>query len=135
YFFTLGPYAAYWFTLQHEPMKMAPKVGTAADSNAAIIDSLPALLVGHDWQSVLDSGTRAVLERQALQPFLRRQRWFASKSREIRHAGFSDWTRIRGSANPAFLSLVSVEYADGWSDAYLIPLTLVSGEEAERAVK
>ena len=35
-------------------------------------------------KGVLDAGTRGVLERQALRPFLQRQRWFASKSREIR---------------------------------------------------
>src|SRR5205814_2007209 len=86
YFLTLGPYASYWFTLQQAPLQMAPAGGAAApaDASAVVADSLPALLVGVDWQNVLDGGTRAVLERQALRPFLQRQRWFASKSREIR---------------------------------------------------
>src|SRR5205823_10905581 len=98
----------------------------------AVADPLPALLVGVEWQNVLDGGTRAVLERQALCPFLQRQRWFASKSREIRQARFSDWTAIRSGANPAFLAIVSVEYTDGWAESYALPLSLVSGDEARR---
>src|SRR5207302_856028 len=48
---------------------------------------------------------------------------------------FSDWTMFRSGGTPAFLAVVSVEYADGWSESYLLPLALVSGAEAERAVK
>ena len=90
---------SYWFTLQRDPMQVTPRATTAADPNAAILESLPALLVGVDWQNVLDGGTRAVLERQALRPFLQRQRWFASKSREIRQARFTDWAPLRKGAN------------------------------------
>ena len=82
----------------------------AADPDAAILEALPALLVGVDWQGVLDAATRGVIERQALRPFLLRQRWFGSKSREIRQARFSDWTTLRKGPTPAFLTVVSVEY-------------------------
>jgi maltose alpha-D-glucosyltransferase/alpha-amylase len=135
YFLTLGPYASYWFTLQHASMSMTPRATTPPDPNAAIVDALPALLVGGDWHGVLDSATRAVLERQALRPFLQRQRWFASKSREIRQARFSDWTTIRKGVTPAFVSVVSIEYTDGRTESYLVPLSLVAGEDAERALK
>jgi len=135
YFLTLGPYASYWFTLQHEPMKLTPTVTAASDPDAAIVESLPALLVGAEWQTVLDSGTRAVLERQALGPFLQRQPWFTAGSASIRRARFSDWMRIRGGAQPAFLSLVAVDDADGREASFVVPLALVSGEDAERALK
>src|SRR5437762_3119331 len=69
YFLTLGPYASYWFTLRNEPMQRTARATTPADPNAAIVESLPALLMGIEWQNVLDSGTRGVLERQALRPF------------------------------------------------------------------
>jgi maltose alpha-D-glucosyltransferase/alpha-amylase len=132
FFLTVGPYASYWFTLQHEPMQMAPRATAAADPNTAIIESLPAMLLGTDWQLLLDSASRFVLEGQALVPFLRRQRWFAAKSREIRTARLSDWTMIRKGATPAFLTIMSVEYADGPSEAYLVPLALVSKDETAR---
>src|SRR5207244_13241735 len=135
YFLTAGPYAPYWFTLQHAAMQMTPRASAAPDPNAAIVEMLPSLLVGIDWSGILDGGTRAVLERQAVKPFLQRQRWFGSKSRDIHRVQVADWTTIRKGTDPAFVSVVSVEYTDGWRESYLVPLALVSGEAAERALK
>ena len=135
YFLTLGPYASYWFTLQQQPVQMTPRATTTPDPNAAVLDSLYSLLVGPDWSNLLDSGTRTVLERHALVPFLQRQRWFASKSREVRQARFTDWAPIRATQNPAFLTVVSVEYADDWSESYFVPLALLGGEAASRALQ
>jgi maltose alpha-D-glucosyltransferase/alpha-amylase len=134
YFLSLGPYASYWFALQQAPMQMAPRVTPSRDAASAIAESLPALLVGVDWQTVLDGGTRTVLERRALVPFLQRQRWFASKSREVTGARFVDWTTLRAGAHPAFLTIVAVDYADGWSESYFVPLSLVSGADSARAL-
>jgi len=135
YFLSLGPYASYWFILQREPMQSAPRVLSAPDADAAIVDTLPSLLVGVDWRNVLDAGTRDVLERQALRPFLQRQRWFASKTREIRQARFTDWSALQDGTDPSFLTLVTLEYTDGWRETYLLPLALLSGETAVRALK
>jgi maltose alpha-D-glucosyltransferase/alpha-amylase len=134
YFLSLGAYASYWFSVQHEPMQMTPKLTAPVDPAAAIADTLPALLLGVDWQNVLDSATRTILERQALAPFLQRQRWFGSKARDIRHARFVDWTRILGGKDPAFLSIAAVEYADGSKEDYLVPLALLSDGDAQRAI-
>jgi maltose alpha-D-glucosyltransferase/alpha-amylase len=134
YFLTLGPYATYWFSFQHDPPQMAPRATSTPDQRTATLEALPALLAGVEWQNVLDGGTRAILERQALAAFLQRQRWFASKARSIRRARFADWVRIRGGPEPAFLSVVSVEYADGWKDSYVLPLALLSGATAERVL-
>jgi maltose alpha-D-glucosyltransferase / alpha-amylase len=135
YFLTLGPYASYWFALQHEPMQVLPKAAAAADPNAAVEEALPALLMGVEWRNLLDAATRGILERQALAPFLQRQRWFASKSRTIRTVRFSDWTILRTGHTPAFLTIVSVDYTDGWSDSYFVPLALVDREAAAQALK
>src|SRR5205814_1977749 len=81
-----------------QPMHIAQvgsRAAPAPDPVAATADSLPGLLVGVDWSGVLEGSTRVVLDRQALRPFLQRQRWFSSKAREIRNARFSDWTTIR----------------------------------------
>jgi maltose alpha-D-glucosyltransferase/alpha-amylase len=130
YFLTLGPYAAYWFTLLQEPVQVAPRATTPADPKRRIEESLPALLMGVDWQNVFDAATRTVLERQALAAFLQRQRWFASKTRDIRQARFTDWTMLIRGQHPAFLTVASVEYEDGGSESYLVPLALLAGEAA-----
>jgi maltose alpha-D-glucosyltransferase/alpha-amylase len=135
YFLSLNGYASLWFTLQQEALQTSPRATPQADPNASILEALPRLLMGIDWQNVLDSGTRTVLEREAIVPFMQRQRWFASKAREIRQARFSDWVPIRRGSNPAFLTIVSLTYADGWSDSYFVPLALVSDPAAERVLQ
>ncbi len=135
YALTLGPYASYWFALQQQPVQMTARVTTAPDPNAGVLESLYSLLVGPDWTNVLDSGTRTVLERHALVPFLQRQRWFSPQPREIRQARFTDWTPIRAAAHPAFLTVVSVEYAGGWTESYAVPLALLSGDATARALQ
>jgi maltose alpha-D-glucosyltransferase/alpha-amylase len=135
YFLTLGPYASYWFALQQDSMQVTPRATAPADSDAAIVDGLPALLMGVDWSNVLDAGTRGVLERQALLPFLRRQRWMVPAAREIRRAQFADWSVLRGGATPSFLAVIVVEYADGGSEDCLLPLALVDGDAAETALR
>ncbi|MBI4485196.1 MAG: putative maltokinase, partial [Acidobacteria bacterium] len=135
YFLTLGPYACYWFTLRQEPMLMTPRVAAAPDPNAAILDALPSLLVGVDWEGLFDAATRGIIEKQALRPFLRRQRWFAAKSRDVRQARVGDWTLLRTGTNPAFLTIVALEYADGGNESYVVPLTLLADAAADRALK
>src|SRR5262245_44193159 len=135
YFLTLGAYASYWFTLQPQALPRAPRVAAPHDANAAIVDTLPTLLMGADWQNLLDSATRGVLERQALPRFLQRQRWFGAKAREIRRASFSDWGTLIHGSQPAFLTVVSVEYTDGGAEAYLVPLALLPADQADRALK
>ncbi len=135
YFLTLGPYAYYWFTLQSESFPLTPRPVESADAKAALVEALPSLLVGVDWQNVFDGGTRAVLEKRALMPFLQRQRWFASKSREVRHARFTDWTLLRRGATPSFFTIASLEYTDGWTESYFVPLALLGEDAARRVVE
>jgi maltose alpha-D-glucosyltransferase / alpha-amylase len=135
YFLTIGPYASYWFTLQQESMHVTPRATAPADADASIVDALPTLLVGVDWNNVLDAGTRGVLERHALVPFLRRQRWMVPAAREIRLARFADWSPLRGGATPSFFTVVTVEYADGGAESCLVPLALVDGDLADAALR
>src|SRR5262249_3198351 len=116
-------------------MQMTPRASAPPDPNAAIVESLPALLMGVDWQNMLDAGTRAVLERQALRPYLQRQRWFASKTRDIRTTRFPHRMPVRSGSHPAFLGIASVEFGDRSIEQYVMPLALVGGEAAANALK
>src|SRR6476646_3649630 len=60
YFLPLGPYALYWFALQSEPMQRTPRATAAAEADAGIVELMPALLMGPEWQNVLDAGTRTI---------------------------------------------------------------------------
>jgi maltose alpha-D-glucosyltransferase/alpha-amylase len=119
-----------------QPLQLTQTMAIASDtpSTTPAPEPLPALLVGANWETVLDSATRQILERQALAPYLARQRWFASKSRVLQDVHFSDWSMLRSGTTPAFLTLVTATYEDGWSESYVAPFSLVSGAAADRVV-
>ncbi len=133
YFVTLGPYAAHWFSLVASPMQLRQTVD-AHQPDVADAESLPSLLVGVNWETLFDAATRQLLERQALLPFLSRQRWFASKVRTDRDARFVDWLMLRGGSSPAFLTIVQVQHGQGDPERYVVPFALLTGDAAARVI-
>src|SRR5690606_10030560 len=106
YFLTLPPHGFYWFLLQETVVPITARVAPVAEEPATV----PALFAGVVWDSLLDSSIRTIIERQALVPFLQRQRWFGAKARPVASARLIDWTALRTGAHPAFLSVVEVSY-------------------------
>jgi maltose alpha-D-glucosyltransferase/alpha-amylase len=134
YFLTLGSYAAYWFSLVSEPLQLTQTVPGRPEVSTAGAADLPALLVGVNWEAMLGSATRALIERRALIPYLQRQRWYASKTRTVRDGRISDSVLLRNGSNPAFLTIASITFTDGWRESYVLPLALLSDEAADRAI-
>jgi maltose alpha-D-glucosyltransferase/alpha-amylase len=126
YFLTLAPYGFYWFQLREAVVPITARTAPVPDDHAA----LPALFVGVVWDSVLDGGLRSIVERQALVPFLERQRWFGGKARPLAAARFVDWVSLRRGAHPAFFTIVEAAYRDGGRERYVLPLAMSSGREA-----
>src|SRR5688572_28638837 len=126
YFLTLAPYGFYWFQLKEAAVPLTARTAPVPDDRAA----LPSLFVGVVWDSVLDGGLRSIIERQALVPFLERQRWFGGKARPLASARIVDWMSLRRGAHPAFLTLVEAEYRDGGRERYVLPLAMSSDREA-----
>jgi len=79
----------------------------------------------------LDDAWRQTLERESLRPFLERQRWFGGKARAIRSVRFRDWASIEGGAHPFYVTVVTVAYEDGTQDEWHVPLTVMTGTDAQ----
>jgi maltose alpha-D-glucosyltransferase/alpha-amylase len=120
YVFTLGPYAFYW--LQLEP--------ATAEQDAAVIspDKLPVYAV-RNWENVFDATVRSSMER-VMPTFLRPRRWFLGKQRRMRSTEIADVIRV-GEID-SFILIVRVEYTDGDSEHYVLPLNIARGEQADR---
>jgi maltose alpha-D-glucosyltransferase/alpha-amylase len=127
YFLTLAPYGFYLFQLQESVAPVTARVAPVHEEPAAV----PALFAGVVWDSILDSSLRGIIERQALGPFLERQRWFGGKARRLAGARFIDWTTLRKGAHPSFLTIVEAEYRDGGGERYVLPLAMSTGAEAD----
>ena len=130
YFLTLAPHGFFWFQLSQvaKPIVMQRPRLQGRD------EPVPKLLVSAVWQSLLDSATRALIERDALLPFLTRQRWYAGKARQARQARFVDWTLLDAEP-PLFLCVVEVEYDGGASERYVMVLAAVGGETAQQVLQ
>jgi maltose alpha-D-glucosyltransferase/alpha-amylase len=127
YFLTLAPYGFYWLRLQEVVVPATSRVVPLADEHPAV----PSLFAGVVWDAMLDGSMRGIIEKQALVPFLERQRWFGGKARPVLAARFVDWATLRHGAHPAFLSLVEVQYRDGGRERYMLPLAMASGPDVD----
>jgi 1,4-alpha-glucan branching enzyme len=93
---------------------------------------MSVLHAARGWDRWLQGESRDRLEREALPAFLRRQRWFAGKARELESVRLVDATRPGDLPGAAMLAFVEVRYGDGGSDTYLMPLAVADGPEADR---
>jgi len=131
YFLTLPGYYAYWFRLQPAAAPIAvQRMSETAAPAEAIASALPAFFMGVAWDTLLEGNVRTLIEREALGPFLQRQRWFGGKSRVLRSARFMDWGLLRRGERPIFITIVQAEYQDGGREQYFVPLALLEDADA-----
>jgi maltose alpha-D-glucosyltransferase/alpha-amylase len=130
YFLTLAPHGFFWFQLS----QVAKPIVLQRPRLQGREEPVPKLLVSAVWQSLLDSATRAIIERDALLPFLQRQRWYAGKAKQARKARFVDWALLDAEP-PLFLCVVEVEYEGGGSDRYVMVLSTANGEDAQHVLQ
>jgi maltose alpha-D-glucosyltransferase/alpha-amylase len=119
YFLTLGPHSFYWFRL--EPQTVELETGRAR--------RVPAIEVAGSWQNVFAKRNRGALE-DALPGFLREARWFGGKARRVKSAEVAQTIPVtsNGTKVAAVIAIVSVEYAEGDPETYVLPLTCASVE-------
>jgi maltose alpha-D-glucosyltransferase/alpha-amylase len=124
YLLTLGPHAVYWLAIE----------GPREDGAAAPGDDVaPAIAAAGPLDAIIAGRARAELER-ALVRFLPTRRWFAGKARRIRAVSVTDALPLAGprAGPPARVLMARVDFIEGESETYAIPLVLLEGERAER---
>jgi len=124
YFLTLGPHAFYWFRLepQPEPIRLSVPKGEAQPS-------LPRLVLEDGWEGLLLTEYRYTLEQDILRPFIRKQRWFRGKAREVANVLVNDWSKLGGEL---YVLFVEIRYAEGDDESYVVPLKMAFGATAKR---
>jgi maltose alpha-D-glucosyltransferase/alpha-amylase len=132
YFLTLGPYGFYVFRLDEALAPITARPVTPAPERATL-EHLPGLLAGVTWDTLLDGALRRYLEREALTPFLQRQRWAGSRPRDITSARFAEWSLLRAGTHPVFLTIVEAKHAGAEAPVrYFLPLAALPHDEAGR---
>ncbi|GAB4347730.1 MAG: maltose alpha-D-glucosyltransferase [Candidatus Abyssubacteria bacterium] len=128
YLLTLGPHSFYWFSL--ESKRAMPEYV----ESATWVSQLPTISVSGTWETVFGGRPPLALEK-VFREYLPVCRWFGGKGSEIKTVGIS---RVRSIANgiaQGCLAMLEVEYVDGESETYSIPLTYSEGDRAEEILR
>ena len=124
YLLTLPAYGFYWFLLAEE--------AEVPSWHQTIPEPLPdfvTVVMRDGWSALEDPTNRRALERQALVPFARNQRWFAAKDAAVVRIGMGPGAVLREGPDGACLQTLEVELADGTAHRYVLPLAVAWGEE------
>ena len=122
YFLTLGPHAFFWFSLELK--------GAAAETGAPGGEVKPHILVAAgNWTSVLAQKGRTPLE-PVLADWLRNQRWFGGKAKTIKFVTIRESIPVPCGPDLAVIALLQVDYVQGDSELYALPLAFAQGEAA-----
>ena len=122
YLLTLGPHAVYWLALE----------GPREERDGSDDDQAPVIAADGSIDALVNGRARAELE-SAIRRFLPSRRWFAGKARSIRSVSIVDALPIDGARSrlAARILIVRVEFTEGESETYSMPLVLLEGERAE----
>jgi maltose alpha-D-glucosyltransferase / alpha-amylase len=121
YRLSLGPHGVYWFCLECR--------GETEDSTEK--PGIPTANVRDSIEELFTDRRQKALS-QALVPYLKRQRWFAGKSRTLRPVQIVDWFSLETAGQlRMYLLLARALFAEGESDLYAIPLILAEEESGQ----
>jgi maltose alpha-D-glucosyltransferase / alpha-amylase len=125
YLLTLGPNSFYWFALEQPAMD--------ASTDGKMLDKRSQIHLHGEWQDIFRGKCKTQLEA-ALRAWLPSRRWFGGKARAIQNVTITDAVSLRASdadEKSHYLLLAKLEYLEGESDTYLIPLGFAAGADAE----
>jgi maltose alpha-D-glucosyltransferase / alpha-amylase len=123
YRLTVGPHSFHWFALE------APAVAQKHTRTAE--RQLPLIAVTAGWEDVVRSEARGALE-EILPAYLQSTAWFGRKGVLILSTTIVESIAISVHKQSAYITIVRVQYAEGESQLYTLPLAYATGVEAKR---
>jgi len=120
---SLGPHGFYWFIL--EPQRAVEE----AIGIETAVSRIPVFEAAGPRETLFEGKAMAGLE-EALPMFLQRSRWYGGKARRIKSARVSELLPIPDAPALTRIALVDVEYKEGESETYILPIGYTSGKEA-----
>ena len=118
YFLTLSPYTFFWFSLATKRAIQEP-----------IETRLPVITVAGRWDAVFKGKAKSTLE-EILPDYLKMRRWFGGKAKRIRSVEIKETVPI----SYTYITIVQVEYVEGDSETYTLPLSYTAGDHPGGAV-
>lgn len=125
YYFTLSPYAFYWFSLEPEPveiLRMRAQIAEEARGVPVLRETEESLFKEDENWFILEA---------VLLNYIKSRRWFRGKARDAWAAEIQDIIPMRSDDSDAYIILFHVEYSEGEPETYVIPVAIspAAGEE------
>jgi maltose alpha-D-glucosyltransferase/alpha-amylase len=121
YFLSMGPHTFYWFLMQR-----SAAVEVETGDRGAGHEQPPLLAVKGPWEQIFRGKSANLLEK-LLPDYLRGKRWFAGKAQSIKSAAFQEIIPLQNNSFSACVTFVAIDYMDGNSETYVIPLAYAAG--------
>jgi maltose alpha-D-glucosyltransferase/alpha-amylase len=119
YFISLGAYDFYWLALTQPH---AQEVTTER----------PTLHVPASWLAIFEPNRRTQLSR-ALLPYVAQRRWFRGKARNRKQVSITDVLRF--DADRFAIVLLAIEYDQGPSETYVVPIAFAEDAEPSESMR
>ncbi|MFO7965868.1 MAG: maltose alpha-D-glucosyltransferase [Desulfobacterales bacterium] len=126
YFLSLGPHSFFWFYLTRQPAEAA-----AAEPPASAI---PELTISGKLNSIFSGPQKAMLE-EVLSQYIKKARWFGGKARVIKQTTIRDVFPVGRSETPIAVLFVEVDYTQGDSETYVLPVTFSEAPESDEILQ
>jgi maltose alpha-D-glucosyltransferase/alpha-amylase len=124
YLLSLAPHTFYWFTLAQQAVE-------PWETMTAPIKEMKPLPAPGGWQELLHNSSTVNLERYLVR-FLKQRPWFGSKGRALKSIAIREVLPVTYGAATAPVLMIQAEFSEAAPDTYVLPLTFVTDERAER---
>ncbi|HYG36651.1 MAG TPA: alpha-glucosidase C-terminal domain-containing protein, partial [Clostridia bacterium] len=125
YFLTLGPHAFYWFSLESSSDRAKRSLVPGEPMQFATV-SLKERCIE------LFSGKAKETFESLLPDYLKAQSWFAGQNKEVRLVSIRELFPVPLGREEAYFVILQVDYLEGESESYALPLAFASDSEALR---
>ncbi len=120
YLLTLGGHTFYWFLLEQVPIENQVSPTQAEPA-------LPVVTIGKDWTHLFGKREKGKLEK-VLPDYIKHKRWFGGKAKKIQFIEIAQAIPLPTQDPITMLSLLRVEYTEGETENYLLPLRYLSSK-------
>jgi len=124
YILTMGSNGYYVFLLEPEKEDLLQKPDK----------DIPELTTGSSWRGFLSGEEKKQLEDKIIPFYIKGCRWFGSRSRKIRRVLIDSFSRIKIGKTYIHLCLLKINYLQGSSEFYLLPMSFAQ-DEKERQLR
>ncbi len=126
YYFTLSPYAFFWFSLEQEPAE-------ALSLHAPPTEEIREVPVMRETEeSLFGKKENWFILDAVLLDYIKSRRWFRGKAREAWGAEIQDIVPLHFDSSNAYIILFQVNYSEGEPETYAIPVAVTPSEKGDK---